>query len=590
MAKKFNDYFSKGSFLRTFLFLWLVFSLLASIPVFSAWMLNSYMVFLVDLVVPLILTTLSALITALVYYRTYQKDPIAGFIAGLFSVSILSVNFNNRLNDVYNVLASLNPFQDLKQYKNSFFAFVLVIIVFLFGLLIGKIISNWIKLSRFRSLDWLGGIFIFVLVSFGISATVVLKTIIVEWPQFFYRPPLLSDSAKLTPGQAKPDVYYIVLDRYTSQDILASQFNFDNSPFINFLQSNNFVVNPNAHQNYPYTAMSISSTLNANYQTDLINKFSKASAQTVEPYQDAIRYSSVVEQFKALGYQFDQLGTWYESSNQAPLANYNYQPDGQLTLFNHTITLNNFSKNQLSESPYWNLVNLGFGIGHFSFFSYSGISQIEDTQNKLNILNQMAKENTGGRFIFTHFLTPHDPYYYNADGSLNAYSNSDNYGEPIKEKYVNQVQYINTQMESLINNINSASHDQAIIIIQSDEGPYPIQLNDQDFDDNSVNDELAFNSMLDWSNKDLLMKYGILAAYHLPQASKQLLVSKGNSVNIFRILFNTYFQANLTYLPECYYAYPDGRGQPFVYQNINKQLTGSSNPACPIDSVFSSNL
>lgn len=588
MAKKLNVYFSKGTFLRTFLFLWFGFSLFASIPILSAWMLNSYMVTLVDLAVPLILSTLSALITALVYYRLYQKNPIAGYLAGLFSISILTVNFNNRLNDVYNIIASLNPFPELKQFQSPLFSLVLIIIVFLVGLLIGRIVSYWIQISSFKSLDFVGGMFIFVLVAFGISATVSLKTIIVEWPQFFYRPPLLSDDAKVTPGQAKPDVYYIVLDRYTSQDILTSQFNFDNSPFINFLQKNDFVVNPNAHQNYPYTAMSISSTLNANYQTDLVNKFSGASAQTVEPYQDSIRYSSVVKQFKSLGYQFDQLGTWYESSNQAPLADYNYQPDGQLTIFNHTITLNTFSKNQLNESPYWNLVNLGFGIGHLDIFSYSGISQLDDTQNKLNILNQMAKEDTGGRFVFAHFLTPHDPYYYNADGSLNPNQNSDNYGEPIKEKYVNQVQYINTQMETLVNNINSASHGQAIIIIQSDEGPYPIQLNDQDFDENSVNDELAFSSMLAWSNKDLLMKYGILAAYHLPKASQQLLTREGNSVNIFRILFNTYFQANLSYLPECYYAYPDGRGQPFVYQNINKQLTGSSNPACPINSVFNS--
>ena len=405
-----------------------------------------------------------------------------------------------------------------------------------------------------------------------------------EWPQFFYRPAPLSLSAKA--GDTKPDVYYIVLDRYTSQDVLRAQFNFDNSPFTNFLADQGFSVNPDAHQNYPYTTMSISSTLDAQYHSDEVKQFSGASYQTVEPYHDDIRYAPVIQEFKSLGYSFTQLGTWYEASNQAPLADHSYQPDGLLTIFNHTVTLNTFSKEQITTSIFWRFLQQTFSLGNFTVYGYSGIPEQDATTAKIQILKDLATAPAGGRFIFAHLLIPHDPYYFNADGSTNPNSSSDNVGEPIKQKYVNQVQFINGQMEQIVTDINTATQGKAVIIIQSDEGPYPIQLNGENFDGDAVTSDLASGSMLDWSNTDLTMKYGILAAYHVPQASVSDMQQGNDSVNIFRVVLNAYFNAGLPYLPRCYYAYPNGRNQPFVYTDITQRITGSANPACPADSIF----
>ena len=332
--------------------------------------------------------------------------------------------------------------------------------------------------------------------------------------------------------------------------------------------------------------MSVASTLNANYLTDIMQKFAKAKDQILEPYHDAIRNSSVIQKLKSFGYTYDLVGSWYETSNKSPLASSTYQPEGRLTILNHAFTLNEFDKANFTQSLYWQMAQVGLKIGHFSILSYSSISEKDATLYKLDTLNNLASQKAGGRFIFAHILVPHDPYFFNADGSINNNTGDDSQGEPIKTKYTNQVQFINSQMEPLINKIKQNSNNQSIIVLQSDEGPYPMIFNDQQFDYSAVTDEINDDNMLNWSTPNLQMKFGNLAAYYIPKASVQDLANGGNSINIFRMIFNTYFNGQMPYLPECYYAYPDGREQTFVYKNINKQLTGSDNAACPDNSIF----
>ena len=92
--------------------------------------------------------------------------------------------------------------------------------------------------------------------------------------------------------------------------------------------------------------------------------------------------------------------------------------------------------------------------------------------------------------------------------------------------------------------------------------------------------------MTKWSDTDLQMKYGVLAAYDIPAADKNAFAVGGNSVNIFRLVLNTYFGTNLPYLPECSYAYVNGRAQAFSYTDITARLTGQKNLDCPANSEF----
>ena len=562
---------------------WLTLVMLAWVPVLTNWLKDRYQVTGQDLIIPLLYSALTASIVALILRRRYQVDRLATTLAGVLSLLIISNSYEERLRGIYAALAAVNPIPNLLAFESPLISLVYASILLYVALGVGLWVSHLSIRRGWKIADLTNGLSVLVSVVFLLQLFPTVKTLISEWPQFSYRPVELSEHAT---GNviAKPDIYYIVLDRYANQKVLSEQYGFDNSAFIEYLRSEGFSVDPNAHQNYPYTAMSIASTLNANDQTDLVQKFASASKQTIQPYYDAVRYAAVPKKLKSLGYTYTVLGNWYETSNQAPLANTLYQEEGKLVILNHTFILNNFAKDELVDSAYWRFVQLGWKIGRFEVLGYSGQVGQDTIAYQINTLHDLAAKPPGNRFIYAHILAPHEPYYYNADGSLNANSDTNNVGEPLQQKYLNQLQFINGQIKSVISEINQTSKGQSVIILQSDEGPYPTDLNGV----SSIpsESELAKGSMLDWSTSDLQLKYDNLAAYHIPLASPEQIAQGGDNENVFRVVFNSYFGGTLPLLPRCYYGYVNGRSNPFKYTDITERLTGTANLNCPKNSDF----
>ena len=62
-----------------------------------------------------------------------------------------------------------------------------------------------------------------------------------------------------------PDIYYIVLDEYAGIQTLKNKFNFDNSEFYNYLSKKGFIISSKSYSHYPYTILSIPSSLNMQY-------------------------------------------------------------------------------------------------------------------------------------------------------------------------------------------------------------------------------------------------------------------------------------------------------------------------------------
>ena len=84
-----------------------------------------------------------------------------------------------------------------------------------------------------------------------------------------------------------------------------------------------------------------------------------------------------------------------------------------------------------------------------------------------------------------------------------------------------------------------------IIILQSDEGPFPKRY---------LDNESGFN----WrqaTDGELRQKMRILNAYYFPDADTSTINDGTTPVNSFRILFNTYFHADLEILPDRSFAF-----------------------------------
>ena len=364
--------------------------------------------------------------------------------------------------------------------------------------------------------------------------------------------------------------------------MLQGQFGFDDGEFLRQLRARGFVTNPSSHSNFPYTSMSLASTMSADYLGDIVRTFGKASRQTVVPYHRTVREAPVVQALKGIGYRYELLGNWYETSNRSPLADKNHQEDGWLTVLGHALMLDNFARIELKQSWCWRVVSHGLCLGHLALLTYASQQGGDAIRYQLDVLHELAGMPPGGRMVFAHLLVPHEPYYYNADGSRSRFPSNDNYGEPIKKKYLRQVEFIEREIVSVIDAIDRTSHGQAVVVLQSDEGAYPVSLNHEVFDEGAVAERLDGEDMRGWSDADLRMKYGALAAYRIPAARKEALAA-ADHVNVFRVIFNTYFGAALPYRASCVYGLPSGRENPIAYADVTLRVTGSKNPACASD-------
>ena len=561
--------------------LWAPLIMLALLPTLSNFLGNRFEVSVQDVVFPLIIDVIMAAMVAGLFTWSWRRDRLGGYISAILAMLALGGDYNSRLVGGYQWVRNLTGLPALDGWVGVVVSLVVVIAILAASYGLGRLASKLVKRLKWPERDFAIALSIAIVATFIFKAAPVGHDLVTEWPQFFYRPPQLTSPTAKT-ATDKPDIYYIVLDRYASQDVLKQQFGFDNSDFTNFLSANGYYTNPSAHNNYPYTAMSIASTMTGNYLDDIVNKFSSSTQQTTVPFNESIRNSPVASELKALGYKYDLIGNWYETSNTSRVADNIYQPTGRLTVWGHDFIIDNFAKNTLTQSVIWRFLQSGVRLGSFTVFNYSNMGDVDMDKFALDQLRTEVAAKPGGRFIFAHILIPHDPYYFNADGSLSANTDSDNVGEPLKQKYIGQVQYINSQIKGILSKINATSQGKSVVVLQSDEGPYPIQLNDQDFDENDVEGELKTGDMRKWSDINLQMKFGNLAAYHIPAANLGQAAdatTAADSVNVFRLILNSYFGATFPYLPDCYYAYPNGRNQPEVFSDITARLTGQPKDA-----------
>lgn len=547
--------------------------LIAEAPIFQSYSLNAAETSVQDLLLPMFLSLLSGSLVAFVCLRWFTKNkPLVFFLA--ISLSFIA----NASSDVLAWASSASTRLALP---------TPLVDVAVFCLLAGGVYALARLLERlavkFRAnFQEVMGVMFLAAAGYFLAAFVpAFVSLATAWPQFFYKPPPLAVASS---ASAKPDIYYILLEDYANQTTLKSQLNFDNSNFLDQLATEGFYNSPGALSNYPYTVNSVASTFNANYLSDMINKFSSSGNQTLVPYFSTVKNSPVISQLKSMGYSYHLLGDWYETSNSSPLADRSYVQDNQIVFMNHAYTLNDFTDLRVQKNIFWYLFQAGVKIGSYRVLGYNSQDDISMVKSQLAQLHSLAAQPAGGRLIFAQILAPHNEFYFNADGSLNNNPDPNNLGKSVAAKYTGEIQYMNSQIQSLVTQIKKNSGGKANIVIQSDEGPPVDVLNNNSAKPLSL--DSSSENMAKWPKAQLQAKFGVLASYYVPGASDADLAAAADPVNIFRLIFNVNFGSKLSYLPRCYYAFPQGENEAFVYQSINKALTGQANASCPANGNF----
>lgn len=314
----------------------------------------------------------------------------------------------------------------------------------------------------------------------------------------------------------KPDVYYIILDGYGRQDVLQKEFGFDNSEFIEGLRERGFYVAECSQSNYAHTLYSLPSSLNYDYLDSL-------GATNDAERMSLLKHGAVRSAFESLGYNIVAFPTGWSMTEWTDADIYTDYGKSFTTLtefetlFLDTTMLRvwtDYDRLNSQTTPYSNARRLRV------------LSMIE------TLKELPARE--GSYFVFAHFVIPHPPYSFGANGEWLEINVNTALYEEIRHAYISQIIYINREILQIVDTILSESDTPPIIIIQGDHGPPPDLTNDP------------------------AVRMPILNAYYLPgDDSESALYPAISPVNSFRVVLNRYFESNLPLLDDKSYFAPN---------------------------------
>jgi hypothetical protein len=329
-------------------------------------------------------------------------------------------------------------------------------------------------------------------------------------------------AAKNATENAKPDIYYIILDGHTRSDTLQKNYQVDNSAFIDQLENLGFVLPSCAQSNYAWTPFSMSSSLNMNYLDEIEKMYGISIESTDTVTAGKVISNSLVRQNLAQrGYRFVSFATDYPFLNIEDADYFITQDDNPLDAFKSGLQVSFFEKlfmrttalRLASESLDALNLNIGSQVKSPEEARYEYILWFLD---QLEVVPNLP----GPKFVYAHLPAPHEPYVVNAEGEFE-------YDASVRPGYGEQLTYIDRRILPIIETILKKSKTPPIIILQGDHG------------------------------RDMEDRMQILNAYYLPNGGKQKIYPTITPVNSFRLIFDYYFNGNYPLLDDVSYFSSD---------------------------------
>ena len=339
------------------------------------------------------------------------------------------------------------------------------------------------------------------------------------------------------------DVYYLIFDRYANEATLAQQYGFDNSSFLASLEDQGFYVVHDAVANYPQTTHSLASSLNMDHLHALASAAGEDSTDW-RPLQRSLWGFAAAQAFQSMGYRYVHIGSWWGQTSTDPTADVNDQVFGP----------GEFAQVFL-DSTAWPALASRVGTDAYD----ARHIEFERVPLQFAAVRDVASD-PAPTFTFAHFLLPHPPYVFNEDGTFATSPD-----RPIAEAYLEQLKATNGMIQSLVHDLLIGPNDEdPIVIVQSDEGPYPV-----DLEGSAAHVELPTQP-----SAVLERKLRILNAYYFPGAgADRALYPTITPVNSFRVLFDSYFDAKLPLLPDRTFVFADD-DHPYDFVDVTDRLSG----------------
>ncbi len=348
----------------------------------------------------------------------------------------------------------------------------------------------------------------------------------------------------------KPDIYYIIFDRYQRDDYLKQIYGIDNTSFLDELRKRGFVVADQAYSNYQRTAHSVVSSLNFDYLDKLETPATKGSSDWY-PLFEMFQDFRIGRFLKSLGYKLHFYGTWWEPTRRIAIADQNHTfyevPEMTRVIYEYSLLVDfaHWTGLRQMDPLYW---------------------QCRRSQLMFEDLRNGAGAD-GPQFHFAHFLVPHPPFVTHETGRCMEASEA--LTRTRAENYGGQLAYTNREILATVDVLLAAPGPKPVIILQADEGPWPEQ-----FAGNETTLLGRDVSNVDWQKvppEILREKMAILTAIYAPQIPTAEIGRRLSPVNIFRKVLKAYFNVPIEPLPDIHKVYLDSNNL-YSFKDVTNDL------------------
>ena len=307
----------------------------------------------------------------------------------------------------------------------------------------------------------------------------------------------------IIPGASaeKPNVYHIILDEYTDNEILTKKFGYNNEKFLEFLNNNGFYMHDKLFSTFGSTVKELNVILNMEYP--------KKIRWMSEDYE-SLNNNKVMSIFSNQDYSVIETNSMMRWKNFS---------DVDTKLCYDTNFINSEFLDQV----------LGKSIIRYFLEKYQQDTRRDTVRCTFDVLNEITLKTDGPKYVFSHVYVPHPPFLFGPNGEnvipdRREISGLQSWENP--QGYVNQLIYATNEITVVIKNIVK-NDPNAIIIVQGDTGT----LTDTDISKKTM--------------KEIYQAHSILYAVRIPDVEDSDYMIP---VNTYRIIFNNYFNMNYDYL------------------------------------------
>lgn len=358
------------------------------------------------------------------------------------------------------------------------------------------------------------------------------------------------------------DIWYVVPDRYPRADTLAEVFGFDNSEFLDGLEQRGFQVADASLANYPKTAHSLVATWSMAPLDELFPE-PRPHSEDWQPLYRMLRDAELARVLVAAGYEYVHLGSWWSPTSVSDRAHENLLPPPGVPTVEGGVPrlVAGASGVRAAASPPIDRTEDVIGGAAGPMLGDRPLS----SQNfvfgnfQLDQLDRLARTPASRpRFVLAHLLLPHQPFVFEADGSL--VTQAETFTRSRAENVGNHVAFLNERLLALVTTLTSGPpEDWPVIVIQSDEGPHPVARTGPSYDWSTAPSEV------------LEEKLRTLSAILLPQ-STVVLPEDLTGVDTWRLVLDATIGTDYGPVDDVPVAVFPGDDQPYVWIDVGDRV------------------